>query len=312
MSLPIKIIAIGGPTASGKTEAAWQLAKEFNGAIISCDSRQIYREMDIATDKIQYQLPYSDPIVYQDIDHYGINLTTIDKPWTLYEWQKYARQTIKKINKKGQRPFLVGGTGLYIQAMVDNYDLHRDYDVNLRTELNQLSLQQLQDKLIKLDNDLYNSIDYHNPRRLIRAIEKKNHELHITNNDRRGGVVPPSTIKSHQYSGLVLSFIPDREIIREKITKRVDVHLKKGVLTEVENLIKKYGPADPILNSTISVQEYIPYLQGKISLEAAKKKVIINNYHYAKRQMTWFRKYGKTVFCQNLGEMRTKIKEFTR
>ncbi|MBU0647586.1 hypothetical protein KJ855_00225, partial [Patescibacteria group bacterium] len=176
MEKATKVVAIGGPTASGKTEASLKLAKKFGGAIISCDSRQIYREMDIATDKIPYRLPYSDPIEYRGIDHYGINLTTVDNPWTLFEWLKYAQNVIDKIVKKDQMPFLVGGTGLYIQAVVDNYQLKADHDPKLREKLKKLSLQELRQKLMKLDQDLFDRIDNMNPRRLIRAIEKKNYE----------------------------------------------------------------------------------------------------------------------------------------
>lgn len=302
---PIKIIAIGGPTASGKTEASLELAHEFNGAIISCDSRQIYREMDISTDKIPYTLPYQDPILHKDIEHYGINLTTIDRPWSLYDWQKYAHQAIEKIDGDSKIPFLVGGTGLYIQSIVENYELREDHDPKLREQLNNMSLSELHVRLKELDKNVFNQIDNQNPRRLIRAIEKVNYELRITNYD-----CSENVSSTFNVDGIVLSFIPDRDKIREKVTKRVDIHIENGVLEEVKKLIKKYGPEDPILNSTISVQEYIPYIQGEITLEEAKQKVIINNYHYAKRQMTWFRKYGNTVFCDDTDDMKNEIKQF--
>lgn len=299
----IKIIAIGGPTASGKTAASLILAKKFNGAIINCDSRQIYRELDIATDKISYTLPYRDPIKFHDIDHYGINIATLKKVFTLYDWQKYAKKIIKQIIDKRQIPFLVGGTGLYIQAIVKNYQLNSGYDQELREVLTKMSLSQLQTELKKINKKLFAQIDNQNPRRLIRTIEKSKLKNGIQNVD--------SGSKA-DYDSLVLSFFPDNNSIKEKIALRVEEHLKKGVLDEVKKLVKKYGPDHPILNATISIKEYIPYILGRISLVTAKEQVCRNNYHYAKRQMTWFRKYGDTVFCKDVEEMEKKIREFLK
>lgn len=299
---PIKIVAIGGPTASGKTAASLKLAREFNGAIISCDSRQIYRELDVSTDKIPYSLPYQDPINFDGVDHYGINIAQADKIFSLYDWQVYANKVIKKIVSDGKIPFLVGGTGLYIQAIIDGYNLENDFDPKLREELNALTLLELQDRLRCLDSTALEKIDSKNPRRVIRAIEKltiNNEKLTINNK-----------FDNTKYDSIVLSFVPDREVIRKKIIYRVEEHLKHGVIEEVKKLVKKYDAGNQILNSTISIQEYIPYVLGKISLNEAKKQVVLNNYHYAKRQMTWFKKYGNTVFCDNFRQMRKIIKEF--
>lgn len=295
----VKILAIGGPTASGKTEAALILAAEFNGAIISCDSRQVYKELDVSTDKIPFELPNLDPINYRGIDHYGINITNISQPLTLYDWQKYALTAIEKIVEQGQLPMLVGGTGLYIQAVIDNYVLRDDFDKQLRTELNQLTLPELQTKLSELNPHLYKKIDIKNPRRIIRAIEKSQNAVDSENNIKK--------LDEDKFDSLVLSFNPDRELIRKKIHRRVKQHQKLGVIEEVKHLVKKYGPDNEILNTTISVQEYIPYVLGKISLAEAQERVTINNSRYAKRQMTWFKKYGDTVFCDSVDEMRQLV-----
>lgn len=300
----VKIVAIGGPTASGKTAASLKLAREFNGAIISCDSRQIYRELDIATDKIPYSLPYHEPIDFDGIDHYGINIAEADKTFTLYDWQVYANKVIEKIVNDGKVTFLVGGTGLYIQAIINNYSLENDFDPKLREELNALTLTELQDRLKSLDPTALEKIDGKNPRRVIRAVEKL-----IINNEQVTKINNEKLIINNYYS-IVLAFEADREDIRKKIKLRVEEHLKKGVIEEVKKLVEKYGADNQILNSTISIQEYIPYVLGKISLTDAKKQVVINNYQYAKRQMTWFRKYGNTVFCDNIEQMRKNIKEF--
>ena len=304
----IKIVAVGGPTASGKTAASLKLAREFNGVIISCDSRQIYRELDIATDKIPYSLPYHDPINFGEIDHYGINIAQADKIFSLYDWQVYANKVIKKIVKDGKIPFLVGGTGLYIQAIIDGYNLENDFDPKLREELNTLTLLELQKRLKSLDPTALEKIDGNNPRRVMRAVEKLSNRDQVL--DTRCQVLGKGVkIETRNYSSLVLSFAPLREVIKKKIIDRVEEHIKNGVLDEVKELVKKYGADNQILNSTISIQEYIPYVLGKISLADAKKQVVINNYHYAKRQMTWFRKYGNTVFCEDFGMMRERVKK---
>jgi len=306
----IKVIAIGGPTASGKTEASLILAKKYNGAIVSCDSRQIYQEMDVATDKISYALPYRDPIIFRDIEHYGINIATIDKPFTLYDWMKYCNEVTRKINEQGNIPFLVGGTGLYIQSIIDNYRLELNFDAKLRSKLNKLTLSELQNMLKKMNPDLYANIDSKNPRRLVRAIEKgqiPNPKSQIPN---KGKFITGESV--NRFQSLVLSFRPDRELIRQRIENRVKRHRELGVIEEVKKLIDKYGPDNDILNSTISVQEYIPFVLGKIKLEEAQERVVINNYQYAKRQMTWFHKYGNTVFVDNVEEMDELIKKFLR
>jgi len=294
-----KILAIGGPTASGKTEAALILAGKFNGVIISCDSRQIYRELDVATDKIPFTMPNHDPIVYEGIEHYGINIAEVDKPFTLFDWQKYAFETIKSITVRGKLPMLVGGTGLYIQAVIDNYDLADGFDRDERDFLNKLPLSELQNRLKGLDRQAYENIDQQNPRRLIRVIEKlRNKDAGASHKKRRN---------DFDFDSLVLSFEPDRKIIEEKIRRRVGKHQELGVIDEVQHLVKKFGADNQILNSTISIQEYIPYVLGKIGLAEAQERVVINNRRYAKRQMTWFKKYGGTIFCRNITEMERKI-----
>ncbi len=382
-SKKVKLVCIGGPTASGKTEASLVLAEKFDGAIISCDSRQIYKELDVSTDKIPYSLPYHDPILYRGIEHYGINVAEIDKPFTLFDWMTYCRGAIAKIVNSGKIPFLVGGTGLYIQSIIENYKLKQDFDAELREELNKMSLKQLQTRLKELNPDLYEKIDVNNPRRVVRGIErailssssrkpegrsdigdpenksqisnikyqaKKTHgspiakrppsrwtfdsrmtkesivnhskSLHEADgNDENNEILNRSEThpiknririrvqddKIKKFDSLVLSFNPERELIRQRIENRVKKHQEIGVIDEVKRLVEKYGADNQILNSTISVQEYIPYVLGKISLEKAQERVVINNYQYAKRQMTWFKKYGNTVFVDSVKEMEREI-----
>ncbi|HPN67766.1 MAG TPA: tRNA dimethylallyltransferase, partial [bacterium] len=162
----------------------------------------------------------------------------------------------------------------------------------------------------KMNPDLYANIDSKNPRRLVRAIEKgqiPNPKFQIPN---KGKFMTSESI--NRFQSLVLSFRPDRELIRQRIENRVKRHRELGVIEEVKKLIDKYGPDNEILNSTISVQEYIPFVLGKIKLEEAQERVVINNYQYAKRQMTWFHKYGNTVFVDNVKEMDELIKKFLR
>jgi tRNA dimethylallyltransferase len=264
--------------------------------------------MDVATDKIPYSLPYQDPISFRGIDHFGINIAEISKPFTLYDWMVYCREVIDKIDKNNKIPLMVGGTGLYIQSIIENYELKSDFDVEQREKLNKLSLPELQNMFKEIDPDLYAKIDNKNSRRLVRAIEKSqipNSKFQISNEGKF-----KTDEHTNEFQSLVLSFGPDRELIRQRIENRVKKHQELGVIDEVKKLVEKYGPENEILNSTISVQEYIPYVLGKITLDEAQARVVINNYQYAKRQMTWFRKYGNTVFVDSVEEMEGLIVKF--
>lgn len=268
-----KLIIILGPTASGKSNLAIKLAKKFNGEIISADSRQIYKGMGISNDVIKNK---------KGIPHHMLAITTPDKTITLAEYRDMAMKKIEKIYKKGKIPVLVGGTGLYIGAIIQNYDIPRVApDKKLREKLEKQAKKYGPAYIHKkLDPETAATIHPNNVRYIIRAIEKsvpghyKKHKKTI----------------SQKFNTILVGIKIPREKLYERIEKRVDQQIKKGLITEVKKLIKKYNEKLPAMSS-LGVKEIIPYIKGKSTLEQCAEILKRNTRRYAKRQMTWFRRY---------------------
>ncbi|MCX7778681.1 MAG: tRNA (adenosine(37)-N6)-dimethylallyltransferase MiaA [Patescibacteria group bacterium] len=312
-----KLIVILGPTASGKTELAIKLAKFFNGEIISADSRQIYREMDIGTNKIKDSRlkiqnenlkckisKIEKPVFYKGVPHYLIDVANPDEEFTVAQFKKRAIKIIKNIQKRGKTPFLVGGTGLYIQSIVDNLVIPRvKPDKVLRNKLSTKSNEWLFKKLKKIDPLTANEIDRKNKRRLIRALEvclktkKRFSELR-----KRGKPL---------FDILQIGLKISRPILYQRINQRVEKMIRDGLVDEVKKLYKKYSPSLPSL-SGIGYQEIIAYLQGKISLPAAVEEIKKNTRHFAKRQMTWFRRDPRIVWLKDYQEIKKRIAYFLK
>lgn len=295
-----KLIAIVGPTASGKTALGVYLAKKFNGEIISADSRQVYKFMNIGTGK--------DLKEYDNIKYYCIDLIEPTSNFNLAKYVKYAKQAISKIQNKNKIPFLVGGTGLYINAIVENYDLNREkIDIKLRKELELKTKRQLQKIVLnickknKIKNPLNNS-DWNNPYRLIRFIEKnKNKYSKDKKNDK-------------QYDTLIIGIKPDKTIMQEKIKKRLDARLEdEDMLKEIWDLHYKHHVTWKRIISFGLEHRFIgQFLKDNRKYFLKDKKLLnINNLekselkdeyikmkqglekeitHFAKKQMTWFKK----------------------
>jgi len=281
MSRLKKIIVILGPTASGKSELAFKLAKKFKGEIISADSRQIYREMDIGTAKSKNH-------------QYLIDLVNPDQEFTLAQYKELA---IEKI-KEAKIPFLVGGTGLYIQTIVDNWDIPKiKPNEELRSELEKLNTEQLFERLKKLDPEIV--IDSHNRRRLIRAIE-----VCLAT-----GKPFPKKKKEPLFDILQIGL----KTTDEKINRRVDQMFEMGLLDEVKNLLKKY-PANLPAFSGIGYAELITYLNTDLntdfSLEETKELIKLHTRQYAKRQMTWFKRDKRIHWIKNYQEAEKLVKKF--
>ncbi len=303
-----KLIIILGPTASGKTNLAIKLAKKFNGEIISADSRQIYQEMDIGTAKIEIKrgtVPKiqslkqglylrDSPSTAAGIPHYLINIIKPNQEFTLAQFKKQAIKIIKDIQKRNKLPFLVGGTGLYIQAIVDNLQIPEvKPDKKLRAQLEKKTNQDLYNQLKKLDSQALKIIELNNKRRLIRALEVCLITKKPFSQQKQKG---PQLFDVIQI-GLKL----DKKVLENKIDQRVEQMIKAGLVNEVKKLIKKYGPK-PYSMSGIGYQEIIPYLQGKITLEQAKELIKTHTRQYARRQMTWFRKDQRINWVDNYKE----------
>ncbi|HNU95921.1 MAG TPA: tRNA (adenosine(37)-N6)-dimethylallyltransferase MiaA [Candidatus Magasanikbacteria bacterium] len=300
-----KLIVVCGPTASGKTDLAIVLAKKFNGEIVNADSRQIYKEMDIATAKptLDYGLQTPDYIV-DGINHYLLDIINPDENFTLSDYKDQAQKTIKEIIKKGKIPFLVGGTGLYIKAIVDNLEIPRvEPDLVLRRELESKSAEERVKMLKEIDPETYEKIDIQNPRRVIRALE-----VVLSTGE--------SFLKQQKkgkplYDVLQLGIKVDKENLYERINKRCEKMIEAGLVQEAKRLAQKYSWELPSM-SGIGYRQMRDYIEGKMTLEEAIEWLQTDTRHYAKRQMTWFRKDERIHWIENEKQAEKKIDEFLK
>jgi tRNA dimethylallyltransferase len=276
-----KVLAIVGPTGSGKTRWAKVIADKFNGKIISVDSRQIYRGLDIGTAK--------DKTFPQAL----IDIADPSETFSMSDFQKAANQYIDEYLTANNLPILVGGTGLYLNSVLYGYvipDLKNE-SLKLRAELEKLTTEEILAKLKKLDPDSAQRIDPKNERRLIRALEVSSL-----------GSEPFSkqqTKKNPNFKALVIGIDIPRDTLYAKIDARVEQMIKEGLVEEVRILVKKY-PLDAPAFNTIGYKEIIDYLKNKISLPEAIQQIKFNTHGYVRRQMTWFShdeniKWVKTV-----------------
>jgi len=302
------LIVILGPTASGKSELAIKLAKFFNGEIISADSRQVYKEMNIATNKIQDT---------KQIPHYLIDAVKPNQIFTAANFKQKAINIIKKIQKRGKIPFLVGGTGLYISAVADNLEIPQiPPDEKLRKKLEKdiekYGVKKAYQKLLKLDPQAKNFVQEKNSRRIIRALEiclitgKKFSELR-----KRGKSL---------FNVLQIGIKIPRKTLYKKINQRVEKMIKDGLVDEVKNLAKKYPFALPSM-SGIGYKQIGKYLKKEISLDDAIELIKRDTRRYVGKQMSWFKKHPspeqiqqreckKIKWIKKYPEARNIIKDF--
>lgn len=295
-----KIIAIVGPTASGKTSLSIALAKKFGGEIISADSRQVYKGLDIGAGKVTKR-------EMRGIPHYLLDVASPKKIFTVTQFQKLGRAAIKKILAKKKIPIIVGGTGLYIDALIRNYTFPRVMpDFALRKKLESQSIEKLFAQLKKLDPRRAATIDPRNPRRLIRALE-----IVLTTKK----PVPSreeSLDTSSKYDSLILGVKISEKKLRENIHKRLLSRLKQGMIKEAKDL-REQGVSFKRLDSLGLEYRYLGrYLQGKISKKEMVEQLEKEIQHFAKRQMTWFRKNKSIVWVKNKENTVQKIKTFLR
>ncbi|AOR37801.1 tRNA (adenosine(37)-N6)-dimethylallyltransferase MiaA [Candidatus Melainabacteria bacterium MEL.A1] len=270
-----RVIAVVGATASGKTSYAIELAKKINGEIISADSRLVYKGMDIGTAK-----PTIDEM--QEIPHYMIDVVEPEYNYSVGLYVKEAKKHITDIISRGKVPIVAGGTGLYFRVLLENYDLpdvKPDYE--LRKELSSYSYEELLEMLTKLDEKAANSVEKNDKKKLIRYIEI------IKLAGKPLDLVRGVKEKEFNVEWVGLNF--PREILYDRINKRVDLMIEQGLIDETKKLLQKHGRISNITD-TIGYREVLSYLDGELSLDVAKDKLKQNTRNYAKRQLTWFRK----------------------
>lgn len=286
-----KVIAIVGPTGSGKTDWAKFLVKKFNGRIISADSRQVYKELEIGTAK--------DRTVKQDL----IDIVSLGQVFTLAQYQKEAISAIKKCFEENVAPFLVGGTGLYLDAVLYGYEIPniKKQSEKIRSELEKISTVDLLSQLGQVDPVFAQKVDPHNKRRIIRALEYfLLNKKPFSENKKK---------KKTFFDFLIIGIEMPRETLYAKVDARVEQMIKDGLVEEVRSLIKKYPKDMPAFN-TIGYKEIIDYLSGKGDLASAKEKIKFNTHAYIRRQETWFRHNKDIKWVKTLEEAEKKIKRF--
>ena len=270
------MITILGPTASGKTPLAAALAREVNGEIISADSRQVYRRMDIGTGK--------DLSDYGDIPYHLIDICEPGTKYNLFQYQQDFFDVYQMIVGKGKQPILCGGTGLYIEAVLKGYNLSPvPQNQALRDELDGKSLSELTAILkdLKAENssNMHNTTDVDSCQRAIRAIEietyNKEHPMPLRE-------LPP-------IPSVIVGVNIDRELRREKITRRLKARLEDGMVDEVRGLLNEGIPAEDLIYYGLEYKYLTEYIIGRLSFDEMFRQLEIAIHQFAKRQMTWFR-----------------------
>lgn len=290
-----KLIVILGPTASGKSYLAVKIAKKIKAEIISADSRQVYKGMDIGTGKITEK-------EMQGIPHHLLDVALPEKRFTVSQYQKLAERAISEILKKGKIPILCGGSGFYIQAVIDGIvipEVRPDY--SLRTKLEKLNTQELFAKLKTLDKTRAENIDNNNRRRLIRALE-------ILIKTKK----PVPSLKKNplSYPFLIIGIQKNKEELKKLIRKRLLKRLKQGMIKEVENLHKSGISWQRMEEFGLEYRLIAKYLQNRINYKEMIELIQKESEQFSKRQMTWFKKDKRINWIKNYSEAEKLIKRF--
>lgn len=288
MSKKIKLLAVVGPTAVGKTALGIELAKQFNGEIISGDSQQVYRQLDIGTAK-------ATPEEQAEAVHHLIDVRNVDETYSVYDFVQEASAAISEIVSRGKLPIIVGGTGLYLQSLLEGYHLGGQVDqekvLTYRKELELLSDDELFEKIAEQKIE----IPQINRRRAIRALELAKFGKDLEN-------------KETDYDAYLIGLNDERQVLYDRINHRVDLMVENGVLDEAKWLYDNYREVQAA--RAIGYKELFPYFSGEESLENCVEKLKQNTRRFAKRQLTWFRNRMAVQFY-NVSEtdFKTKVTE---
>jgi len=282
------IVAIVGQTASGKSELAMKLALSHRGEIICADSRTIYKGMDIGTAK-----PSLDD--QKLVPHHGLNLLEPDKSFSAAEFKQYATRVIHDVQSRGKVPFVAGGTGLYVNGLLYNFEFGGQVDPRVRQKIENTSLHQLQQEARELGIKEAD-VSYKNKRHLGRAVE-------------RGGIF----YGQHPLPGnvLLIGIEVDKPTLEKRIELRVEQMLAGGFEEEVQKLLTKYAVSAPGLQAP-GYKAFSEYINGKISLEEARNNFIQNDKKLAKRQRTWFKRNPDIVWVQSFEQTEKIVASFLR
>lgn len=289
------IVIIAGPTASGKTALAVALAKKYHGEVINADSRSVYKEMDLGTAK-----PTSAEM--SGIPHHLLDLLYPDETFSVALFKQLAKEKILEIHKRGNIPFLVGGTGLYLDSVAYDYQFSAaTADTKYRDKMEAKTLEEIYSLLLGIDKDTAEAIGKQNKRRLIRALE--------VHRQTGSGKLAQETKKTLPENILYLALDTPREKLYENINKRVDKIVANGFENEVKRLVAKYPADSPALDG-IGYKQFIKYLGGEITLDEAIEKFKQGDRNLAKRQLTWLRRNQDVVWISSLAETTKAVSQF--
>lgn len=294
------VYVIGGPTASGKSKLAVELAKQINGEIISADSMQIYKDMDIGTAKINED-------EMQGIKHYMLDFVSPEERYSVSNFKKDAENAIEEILKKGKTPIIVGGTGLYIDSLIYGIEFQdEEIDIEYREQLNKIAEKEGLEKLYKqaqeIDAEAMAKISKNDKKRIIRVLEIY-HKTGKTKTQQE----KESRKNEVKYNYKVFAITMNREKLYSRIEKRVDQMVEQGLIEEVEKIIKKYSKF-PTAMQGLGYKEVVEYIENKVTKEEMIEKIKKETRHYAKRQLTWFRKNKDIIWLDGEKNIEENIK----
>lgn len=278
-----KILVIGGPTASGKSSLGIELALSKNGEIVSADSMQIYRRMDIGTAKVTKEEQSAVP-------HHMIDVADPEENYSVARYVEQASACCDDILSRGRLPVVVGGTGLYIDSLLSGRDFSCEADAALREELgayyDSVGGERMLAELARFDPDRAAILKANDKKRIVRAFEVyRGTGETITEHDRKTKLLPPR----YEYDFIFLN--PERSILYERIERRVDSMFEKGLVEEVRSLLSSGVPVSATSMQAIGYKETVEYINGAITLDEAVSSIKQGSRRYAKRQVTWFKKY---------------------
>lgn len=294
-----KVIVICGPTASGKTSLSIEVAKKIDGEIISCDSMQIYKDMNIGTAK---------PTVeeMQGIPHYMLDFVLPSERYSVADFKEAATDRIEDILKREKVPIIVGGTGLYVDALTKNITYPEiEIDLEYRKQLEELikenGLESLYEEAKKIDEKAMQTISKNDKKRIMRVLE-----IYHQTGKTKTQLESESRLTPPPYEYIVFAINMEREKLYERINKRVDIMIDQGLIEEVEALTKKYEEF-PTAMQGLGYKEVVSYLKKEVTKEEMIEKLKMETRRYAKRQLTWFRKDENIKWIDGLAPLEQNI-----
>ena len=294
-----KVIVICGPTASGKTALSIEVAKKINGEIISCDSMQIYKDMNIGTAK-----PTKEEM--GEIKHYLIDYVLPTERYSVAEYKKDAKKAIKEVIEKGKTPIIVGGTGLYVDSLIYEIEypeikFDEEYRKKIEKEVEEEGLEKLYEKAKKIDPIAIQKISKTDKKRIQRVLEI----YHATGKTKTEQEII-SRQKEPEYAYKVYGLLWDRQKLYDRINLRVYIMIEQGLIEEVKTILKKYSKF-PTAMQGLGYKEVVQYLNKEITKEEMIEKIKQESRRYAKRQLTWFRKNKQTIWIDGLANLEDNI-----